>query len=273
MSRNIIKLIKILFLTVSLMASFSAFADLPVQIGNEEGDDASFDYDHYYDDRSDFCANDSADPEGQKGSPVISSINPQSGNVGDSITLKGKKFGNSGHVLFGQTRAHTQAWGQTKITATIPEGTGSVSVYVQTNRGESNHVKFTYLEGPEPTPTPTNPPAPVPTQTPVPTPIPTTPAPIPTPTPTPTPTAPTFSQVNKDILVPRCVSCHSSRNAAGGVDVSSYSAVMDSVTPSKPNSSALYKSVKSGGMPPGKSLSSAQIQEIYDWIAAGAQDN
>jgi len=137
----------------------------------------------------------------------------------------------------------------------------------------------TSIPVPVPTPTDTSIPVPMPTPTdtsiPVPMPTPTdTSIPVPVPTPTSTPTAPSFTQVNQDVLVPRCVSCHSSQYAAAGVDLSSYDATMSNVVPGDPSSSILYLSVAPGGdMPLGDSLPQDQIQEIYDWIESGAPNN
>jgi hypothetical protein len=86
--------------------------------------------------------------------------------------------------------------------------------------------------------------------------------------------SPTFARVNSEILQPKCVSCHSATRAEGGVDLSSYSAVTRRVSAGDPDGSNLYQQVASGHMPQeGTPLSTAQLQLMHDWIAAGAQNN
>ncbi len=102
----------------------------------------------------------------------------------------------------------------------------------------------------QPTPTPTPPPLPTPT---------------PTPTPPPTSGEPKYSEISTKILSVKCTSCH---------NVSTYARVMKWVSAGNPNSSKLYKEVKSGSMPKGSSkLTTAQVQSIYNWILAGAKNN
>src|SRR4051812_6433366 len=52
--------------------------------------------------------------------------------------------------------------------------------------------------------------------------------------------APTFTQINTEIIQPRCISCHSDSNAENGISYSSYEGVMAQVTPGEPESSDLY---------------------------------
>lgn len=114
-----------------------------------------------------------------------------------------------------------------------------------------------------------NTPQPTPTPTPQPT---VTPKPTATPSPSPTPANPnaTFTNISKTILQNRCVGCH---GGDGGYSFNNYTNTMKAVTAGKPNSSRLYTSVSSGAMPRGGSLTTQQIQLIYDWILAGAKNN
>jgi mono/diheme cytochrome c family protein len=96
------------------------------------------------------------------------------------------------------------------------------------------------------------------------------PPPTPTPTPAPAPTA-TFSSIYTNIIQPRCVSCH---GGAAGYTFTSYSGVMRAVTPNSTSSSKLYTATKSGSMPAsGSALTAQQLQNIADWINAGALNN
>ena len=70
------------------------------------------------------------------------------------------------------------------------------------------------------------------------------PTPTPTPTPPPSPAEPKYSYVSSQILSVKCASCH---------NVSTYARVMKRVSAGNPNSSKLYKEVKSGSMPKGSS--------------------
>jgi hypothetical protein len=83
--------------------------------------------------------------------------------------------------------------------------------------------------------------------------------------------APTYQQISSTILVPKCVGCH---GGLGGYSFNTYANTKMAVVAGNPNASALYNSVKpGGGMPLGGSLSTAEVQSIYDWIAAGALNN
>ncbi len=78
-----------------------------------------------------------------------------------------------------------------------------------------------------------------------------------------------FTATIQPILNQNCVTCHSGQ----GVNLSSYATVKNFVLKGNPASSVLYKAVASGRMPPGGSLSQAQMQAIADWIYQGAQNN
>lgn len=116
---------------------------------------------------------------------------------------------------------------------------------------------------PFPTPTPAPAPSPVATAT-------------PTPTSTPTPgVQPIFVSIKKNILEPRCISCHGAKYANQAYVSNPKNGL---VSPGKPLSSALYKMVvrtDSKRMPPpktGSALTAAQIKAIELWILNGAKD-
>lgn len=79
--------------------------------------------------------------------PVITSLDPASGHVGDSVEINGTDFGTespSDKVRFNGLLADVSAWTDTKITCTVPEGayTGVVTV---TNDGGSVSDDFQVL--------------------------------------------------------------------------------------------------------------------------------
>jgi mono/diheme cytochrome c family protein len=100
------------------------------------------------------------------------------------------------------------------------------------------------------------------------------PAPVVTPVVKASPAPGTFTEINQSIIQPRCISCHSAAAPSDGVNLSTYAGVLAQVTPANPAQSILYTQVQSGAMPKGgPSLSDAQIQDVYNWIEAGAQNN
>jgi len=86
-------------------------------------------------------------------------------------------------------------------------------------------------------------------------------------------TSATFSSIQSAILSPKCGTCHVSQRL-GGVDLSTYAAVLNYTKPGEPDSSSLYTQVKSGAMPQGgPALSQTDQQKISDWIKAGAKND
>ena len=85
--------------------------------------------------------------------PTITSLAPDSGMVGDTVTVNGRDFraerGNS-YVKFGGTLATGyQSWSDGKIEVKVPKGvSGEVGVKVTTAEGTSNQVSFDVLEAP-----------------------------------------------------------------------------------------------------------------------------
>ncbi len=88
--------------------------------------------------------------------------------------------------------------------------------------------------------------------------------------------AATFSSISTNVIQNKCISCHSSSNPKGGVDLSSHARTVATagVVSGSPSTSALYTQVQSGVMPQGASkLPDQHIQAINDWITNGALDN
>jgi hypothetical protein len=78
------------------------------------------------------------------------------------------------------------------------------------------------------------------------------------------------------LLSSACVNCHSGKKKKGGVDLSTYEAVMKSVKAGEPDKSRLVKSVTGQGaklMPPKKGLADDQVKILRDWIMAGAKND
>jgi cytochrome c5 len=83
-----------------------------------------------------------------------------------------------------------------------------------------------------------------------------------------------FSALSANIFEPKCAQCHAGSGAAGGVDLSSYAAIMSHsglIKVGDPSTSLIYTEVASGDMPDsGPALAEAEIKAIQDWIVAGA---
>ncbi|MEO5970652.1 MAG: IPT/TIG domain-containing protein [Bdellovibrionia bacterium] len=119
--------------------------------------------------------------------PVITTITPATAVVGSDVQIQGKNFGKKGSIRFGGIIAQSSKWASNSIVAIVPQGTGTVQVFVKTGRKKSNTVDFTY-SGTTPSPTPSPAPSPTPKPSPAPSPTPKpSPAPSPTPKPSPTP--------------------------------------------------------------------------------------
>src|SRR4051812_30268483 len=80
---------------------------------------------------------------------------------------------------------------------------------------------------------------------------------------------PIYSWLNRNIFQPKCVSCHTTGNAAYGVDLSSYSQTIatGSSIAGDPSKSTLYIQTQAGLMPKsGVPLSASENKAISDWI-------
>ena len=99
---------------------------------------------------------------------AISSVSPNQGPIGTSVTILGTGFGSSpGTVNFGSSHALISSWQSSTIKVTAPKGSGQVTVVVIRGERKSNGVSFTYTPTPTPSPTPTPTPTPSPSGTPV----------------------------------------------------------------------------------------------------------
>lgn len=80
-----------------------------------------------------------------------------------------------------------------------------------------------------------------------------------------------FDDVARDVFANSCVSCHSSANAMGGYNLSTYASALKDVDFSNLNGSKLIARVRDGSMPmSGPALTDSQKQTIYDWVLSGA---
>ena len=109
----------------------------------------------------------------------------------------------------------------------------------------------------------------------------------------PIPAPTTFRGISRNIFSITCVTCHAAHDpdpAEAKIDLSSYASMMTCnqmtgsshapfIIPGDPDHSKLYIAVQTGKMPTtesgasGQPLTAAQIQNIYDWIKAGALNN
>ncbi len=87
---------------------------------------------------------------------------------------------------------------------------------------------------------------------------------------------PTFSSINRYILRPKCLKCHSPNGIRPREDYSSYQSTISTggVNSGNANSSRLYLTCADGGMPDDAApLNDNQLGAIRDWINAGAPNN
>jgi len=80
--------------------------------------------------------------------PTISSISPNPGGIGQSVTISGSNFGSSGSVTFNGVTASTTSWVATAIVATVPAGATTGNVVVTVSGQSSNGFPFTLNNGP-----------------------------------------------------------------------------------------------------------------------------
>ena len=109
-------------------------------------------------------------------------------------------------------------------------------------------------------------------------PLPPTPLPTPLPTPTPGGALTAWDAGVGELMVQKCGACHSSTGGnLGGLDLSTYAGAMAggvsgvSILPGDPNASLLIERQVAGNHP--GQLTEAEIQQVSDWIAAGALEN
>jgi hypothetical protein len=88
----------------------------------------------------------------------------------------------------------------------------------------------------------------------------------------------TFASIQKNVLGPKCVGCHSEAKPSMGVDLSSYDAITSSpfslIVPGNPQASAVYRAISAGTMPKNNpKLPDPHVKAIYNWIMAGAKQS
>ncbi len=81
---------------------------------------------------------------------------------------------------------------------------------------------------------------------------------------------PTYSAVNNLIIKPKCLNCHNSASAAGGVSFSTYAQLMNTIVAGNPGASVFYTEIMGNTMPPNGPLSQAEKDAVMQWITAGA---
>ena len=87
---------------------------------------------------------------------------------------------------------------------------------------------------------------------------------------------PTFQSIYNNILVPKCVKCHSPTGIRPQEDYTSYARTRQTgrVVAGNANASRLYRSCEEGSMPDDiPPLNSQQLGALRDWINNGALDN
>ncbi|PJZ69079.1 hypothetical protein CH373_17540 [Leptospira perolatii] len=83
--------------------------------------------------------------------------------------------------------------------------------------------------------------------------------------------APPFSSLNQEGgSQTLCGNCHSLSNIKGGVDITSYSSLLNVVVPGSPNTSILYRVLLPGGLMSGYTADSLN-KAVFCWIQGGAK--
>ena len=81
---------------------------------------------------------------------------------------------------------------------------------------------------------------------------------------------PTYSAINNLIIKPKCLNCHNSTSAAGGVSFSTFQQLMNTVVAGNPGASVFYTEIIGNTMPPNGPLSQPEKDAIMQWITSGA---
>ncbi len=175
---------------------------------------------------------------------VVTSVSPNSGvyTGGTSITISGSNFSTSSTVSLGGSACSIASITSTEIHCTTSAIALAGPVSVTVVDGTQSAVlanSFTYLGNS------------------------------------------TYSSIKHNIFEQKCTGCHNSASPSAGLDLTSYnpsnsnnSGVLDVVTSGDAVNSTLYLRVQTGGgMPPSNNLSTGEINNIRDWINAGAQNN
>ncbi|MFN9067471.1 MAG: c-type cytochrome domain-containing protein [Bdellovibrionales bacterium] len=92
-------------------------------------------------------------------------------------------------------------------------------------------------------------------------------------------TVPEFDSINKTIIIPKCLNCHSPGGRAEDVPFDSYEGILATIVPGEPDKSDFYLSVLPNSrrlMPPTRSgippLNEEEIQALRNWILDGANN-
>ncbi len=86
----------------------------------------------------------------------------------------------------------------------------------------------------------------------------------------------TFQTMSRDLFTPFCMRCHQGGEAAGGLELDNYAALVDggALVPGDAPASYLYEMVVEQSMPPRGGMPSADlIERLRRWIEAGAPEN
>jgi hypothetical protein len=78
--------------------------------------------------------------------PTVDAVSPNSGTVGDSITISGSGFGatqNSSTITFNGVNASVQSWSDSNIVTSVPAGATNGPLVVTVNGQQSSAVEFT----------------------------------------------------------------------------------------------------------------------------------
>ena len=84
-----------------------------------------------------------------------------------------------------------------------------------------------------------------------------------------------FKSLMQNVIGPKCLTCHSGKNAPDGTKFETYAQVLKYVKAGDPSSSDIYDKTKNGEMPPRPNvgLTSTELSALSNWIKAGALDN
>jgi mono/diheme cytochrome c family protein len=114
--------------------------------------------------------------------------------------------------------------------------------------------------------------SPAPTATPTPA---NSPTPTPSPSATPVPLVP-YATIQTNIFSHSCTQCHSGSSPDAGIDLSSYTKLFANrtvvVVKGSSTTSLVYEEIKRGAMPPGGSVSAANLALLAEWINQGANN-
>ncbi len=87
---------------------------------------------------------------------------------------------------------------------------------------------------------------------------------------------PCFTGEVLPIFISNCgmTGCHNSNERAAGLNLTSYSSIMEGIKPGYPQFSEIYKVIKGShpSMPPQNPLNKEQVQTIRAWIESGAKN-